>query len=58
MKFRIPKQFIYEFAEKLLKEAGVEEDMIEADLESFVYEAGERNWEEGEYYYYIEDDED
>ena len=59
MRFRIPQSFIFDFAERLLKEAGVEADTIEADLESFVYEAGERNWEEydDEYsdaYYFID----
>lgn len=58
MKFRVPQHFIYEFADRLLREAGVPSDIRDVDLESFVYEAGERNWEEGDYYFYIEDDEE
>jgi len=57
-KFRIPKHWIYEFAEKVLREAGVEQDAIETDLEAFIYEAGEKDWEEGDYYFYIDVEED
>jgi hypothetical protein len=48
MRIKIPQQFIYEFAERILREAGTDTATIENDLESFVYESGERNWEEYE----------
>lgn len=59
MRFRIPQDWLFNFADKLLKEAGIDEDEREADLESFIYEAGERNWDEyededGDSFYFIE----
>ena len=61
MKFRVPKEFIFEFSDRLLTEAGVEEETIEVDLESFIYEAGERWWDEyededGDKFYFIDFD--
>lgn len=57
MKFRVPQEFIYDFAEKILREV-IEEDISEHDLENIVYEAGERNWEEDNdhNYFYIDRD--
>jgi hypothetical protein len=48
MIFRIPKQFIFEFSERLLRELDIDMKIIEDDLESLIYESGERNWEEVE----------
>jgi hypothetical protein len=45
MTIKIPKDFIYDFAERLLLQV-IPEKAVEDDLESFVYEAGERNWDE------------
>lgn len=55
---KIPKEFIFNFAMKILREAGFDYDKIEENLENFIYEAGEKNWEEGENNYYIEEDDD
>lgn len=54
MTIRIPTTFIYDFANKLLREANVDNEIIENDLDSMVYEAGERNWEEEDDFFYIE----
>lgn len=58
MKFRIPQNWLYEFSERLLREADISPDVIEHDLHEFVYEAGERGWdgEEGENFFYIDYD--
>jgi hypothetical protein len=48
MLFKIPKQFIFNFSEKLLGEVGIESKAIEDDLESLIYESGERGWEDFE----------
>lgn len=42
---RIPQNWLFDFADRLLKEAGIPEDEREADLDTFVYEAGERSWD-------------
>lgn len=48
MRIRVPQQFIYQFANRLLKEAGVDRHVIDADLEAFVYESGGSGWEDYE----------
>lgn len=48
MIFRVPKEFIYQYSERILREADTDYKIIEEDLESLVYESGERNWEEME----------
>ncbi len=44
----VSKNFIFGFASALLGEAGIDDEVIENDLESLIYEAGERNWDEDE----------
>jgi len=48
MKLRITKDWIFSFCERLLQEAGVSDEAIENDLESLIYEAGMRGWDEYE----------
>jgi len=49
MKFRIPKDWVIEFSQNLLREADVEEEKI-VDIEQLIYEACQRNWDEFETY--------
>jgi len=60
MRFRVSQEWLYDFAYKLLREADVSSDAIDADLENFVYEAGERGWDEDEEgdFFFIEWEED
>jgi 8-oxo-dGTP pyrophosphatase MutT (NUDIX family) len=54
---KVLKDFIFTFARELLEEAGISDEAVQNDLESLVYEAGMRRWEEdGDYYYIDEDD--
>jgi hypothetical protein len=39
MYIRIPKGIIYDFAEKILREANVDAETIDADLDAFIYES-------------------
>jgi hypothetical protein len=48
MIIKVPKQFIYDFSSRLLREIGMESGDIEADIEAFIYESGEKFWEEDE----------
>jgi tRNA(Leu) C34 or U34 (ribose-2'-O)-methylase TrmL len=59
MKFRISQNWIYDFSERLLREAGIDP---KDELDNFIYEAGERDWEEyekdGTMFYFITYDDD
>lgn len=61
--WKIPREIIHFFAEKLLEEAGVNQAIIDSDLDNLIYEAGGRNWtrdediDDGEdEYFFIPDD--
>jgi hypothetical protein len=41
MKNRFTKEFIFIFANRLLREAGFSDEKIENDLDNLIYEAGE-----------------
>jgi hypothetical protein len=61
MRFRIPEQWIEDFAVKLLREADVDQNVIDDDFENFIYEAGGRGWDEyedddGNSFYWVEFD--
>lgn len=60
MRFRIPQFWLYDFARRLLMEADVDEEAIDADLKAMVYESGERGWDEDEDddYFFIDWDDD
>lgn len=61
MKFRIPQQWLVNFVGKFLREAGIDDEKMEDDLESLIYEAEGRQWDEyedenGDIFYYIDFD--
>jgi len=63
MTIRIPQNWLFDFCENLLLQADVEADTIAAELEHFIFEAGEKRWEEyengdGETIYLIDEDYD
>jgi hypothetical protein len=55
MTYFIPQDLIFEFADRLLREANVGE-VSEKDLESMIYEAGAGDWSESDdgFLYYID----
>ena len=58
--FKVQQEWMFLFAEKILQEGNVDQDIIDENIDSFVFEAGERNWEKidfrGEVYYLIPED--
>jgi hypothetical protein len=50
MIIKVPKQFIYDFCSRLLRQIGMESGDIEADIDAFIYESGEKFWEFWEEY--------
>lgn len=53
MKFRVPIDWLYEYSARLLREADISDEVIGADLQALIYEAGERNYDEEGGFYYI-----
>lgn len=57
MKSKIEKVLIYNFCRRLLEEASVsDEEISEAELESLMWEAGTRYWEDYDDYFIVEYD--
>lgn len=58
--FKVQQEWMFLFAERILQEGGIHQDSIDEDLDSMVFEAGERNWEKidfrGEVYYLVPED--
>jgi hypothetical protein len=59
MIIRIPKQWLKHYSRRILREAGIDDETIEADYEAFMYEAGVRLFDEDEndHFYIAELDE-
>ena len=49
----LPKDWFHGFCYDLLREADVSVNMIDEDLESFIYEAGGREWDDDDDNYYV-----
>lgn len=61
MYIRVPKEWLQEYTEGLLREVDVPQSVIDTNLAEFIHEAAEHTGielEEGEYLYYGSDDED
>lgn len=56
MIMKVSKDWLYNYSRRLLEMSGVDDDIIETDLESLVYEAGSQYWVEYEHIFIIEDD--
>lgn len=51
---KINKEWLQNYSRRLLREVDVPENIIDDNLESFMYESGLRELEEGDYCYYGE----
>ena len=59
MRFRISKDWLIDFVDELLGEAGVEIDTRDThEIEALIYESGGRSWDEDDDFYFIDWDMD
>ena len=61
MIYRIPKSIIENFASDLLREVDIPQEVIDNNLNQFIYESGGKSWNEtenndGDEMYLIDDD--